>query len=169
MAETLKKSKPKTTGAAIDVIASIQHETGTHPSSPFFLNLSKEVERTYEELRTRKIDTEEAVKQALDFSERISEWKREESEIGKDKYPLYEALKTVLPDLEKERVVTFVKHLKDRLNELSLLFDGWQQQRDVRRKIRAETRLLILSEFKDHRDKIDDLTDQVFGALEGTE
>ena len=40
------------------------------------------------------------MKRALDFSGRITEWKREESEIGKDKYPLYEAVKTVLPDTD---------------------------------------------------------------------
>jgi hypothetical protein len=33
----------------------------------------------------------------------------------------------------------------------------------------AETRLLLLSEFKDHRDKVDALTERVFEALEGVE
>ncbi len=165
--EALKKSKPNTIGAAIDIITNIQHESRTHSSSPFFLNLSREVERTYEELRTRKIDTQEAVRKALDFSEKIAEWKREEEEIGKEKYPLYEALKTVLPDIEKQKAVKFITRLIDHLKKLDLLFEGWQLQRDVRRKTLTETRLLILSEFKGHRDKIDELTEQVFGALEG--
>ena len=167
--EALKKSKPRTMGAAIDVITNVQHEVRTHSSSPFFLNLSREVERTYEELRTRKIDTEEAVRKALDFCEKIAEWKREEEEIGKDKYPLYEALKTVLPDIEKHKVIAFINRLFEHLEKAGLLFEGWQEQRDVRRKVKSETRLLVLSEYKEHRDKIDELTEQVFGALEGVQ
>ena len=165
--EALKKSKPRTMGAAIDVITNIQHEVRTHSSSPFFLNLSREVERTYEELRTRKIDTEEAVRKALDFSEKITRWKSEEHEIGKGKYPLYEALKTVLPDAEKQRAIVFINHLKDHLEKSGLLFEGWQLQRDVRRKVKSETRFLLLSDYKEHRDKIDELTEQLFGAMEG--
>ena len=40
-------------------------------------------------------------------------------------------------------------------------------QRDVRRKVRAEIRLLLLSNFRNYRDKIDELTEGIFGALEG--
>jgi len=165
--EALKKSKPRTTGAAIDVITNIQNEVRTHSSSPFFLNLSGEVERTYEELRTRKIDTEEAVRKALEFSEKITRWKSEENEIGKDKYPLYEALKTVLPDAEKQKAIVFINRLKDHLENFGLLFEGWQLQRDVRRKVKAETRFILLADYKEHRDKIDDLTEQLFAAMEG--
>jgi hypothetical protein len=139
----------------------------THSSSPFFLNLSREVERTYEELRTRKIDTEEAVRKALDFSEKITQWRKEENEIGKDKYPLYEALKTVLPDAEKQKAMAFINNLKDHLEKSGLLFEGWQLQRDVRRKVKSETRFLLLSDYKEHRDKLDELTEQLFGAMEG--
>jgi len=39
-------------------------------------------------------------------------------------------------------------------------------QRDVRRKVRVETRLLLLSKFRNYRDKIDELTEGIFGALE---
>ncbi len=46
-------------------------------------------------------------------------------------------------------------------------FKDWQAQRDIRRKVRAETRLMLLGEFKDHKNKIDDLTEGVFTALEG--
>jgi len=165
--EALKKSKPKTMGAAIDVITNVQHEVRMHSGSPFFINLSREVERTYEELRARKIDTEEALTKALDFSERIAQWKSEEKEIGKDKYPMYEALKTALPDVEKQKAIAFVNHLSDHLEKSGLLFEGWQLQRDVRRKVKSETRLLLLSEYKEHRDRIDELTEQLFGAMEG--
>jgi hypothetical protein len=164
--EALKKSKPKTVGAAIDVIANIRHEASIHSSSPFFLNLSREIETTYEELRTRKIDIEEAVHKAIDFSEKIAEWRREENEIGKDKYPLYEAMKTVLPDIEKQKAVSFINHLTEHLQKLGLLFEGWQLQRDVRRKVKSETRFLLLSDYKEHRDKVDELTEQLFGAME---
>jgi type I restriction enzyme R subunit len=46
--EVLRKSAPKTVGAAIDVLTNIQHEARIHSNSFFFTNLSKEVERTYE-------------------------------------------------------------------------------------------------------------------------
>ena len=144
-----------------------RHEARTHSTSSFFVSLSKEVETTYEELRTRKIETGKAIEKLLNFSERIAEWKREEKEIGKDKYPLYEALKTVLPDMEKQKTIDFINSLSSRLEKQGLLFEGWQQQRDVRRKVKAETRLLLLSEYKDYRSKIDELTERIFGALEG--
>ncbi|GAJ07697.1 unnamed protein product, partial [marine sediment metagenome] len=84
----------------------------------------------------------------------------------KDKYPLYEALKTVLPDEEKQRAITFINHLMDYLEKSGLLFEKWQLQRDVRRKVKSETRLLLLSEYREHRNKIDELTEQLFGAME---
>jgi hypothetical protein len=129
--------------------------------------LSKEVERTYEELRSRRIETEEAVKRILDFSERIVKWKREEKEIGKEKYPLYEALKNVLPEIEKQRAINFINDLLTHLEKQKLLFKGWQLQRDVRRKVKAEIRLLLLSKFRDYGSKMDELTDSTFEALEG--
>jgi len=165
--EILKKSAPKTVGAAIDVITNIQHETRIHPNSPFFIDLSKEVERTYEELRTKKIETKEAVQRLLNFSEKIVEWKREEEEIGKDRYPLYEAIKSVLPKIEKQRVIDFINSLSTHLENRKLLFKGWQLQRDVRRKVEAETRLLLLSKFRNYRGEVDELTGGIFGALEG--
>ena len=164
--EVLKKSAPKTVGAAIDVITNIQHETRIHPNSPFFIDLSKEVEKTYEYLRTRKIKTEEAVQRLLNISEKIVKWKREEKEIGKDRYPLYEAMKSVLPRIEKQRAVNFINSLSTHLEKRKMLFKGWQLQRDVRRKVKAETRLLLLSKFRDYRGKIDELTEGIFGALE---
>jgi len=165
--EVLKKSPPKTIGAAIDVITNIQHEARTHPTSPFFIDLSKEVERTYEELRNRRIETGEAVQRLLNISERIVKWKKEEEEIGKDKYPIYEAIKSILPKIEKQRAIAFIDNLLIHLENKKLLFKGWQLQRDVQRKVRAETRLLLLSKFRNYRDKIDELTEAIFGALLG--
>lgn len=162
----LKRSMPKTIGGAIDVIANIQHEIRLHPTSPFFINLGREVEKTYEELRTRKIKTEEAMQKLLTFTERIVEWKKEEKEIGKDKYPLYEALKTVIPELERQRALNFIDKLLAHLNEKKLLFKGWQLQREVRRKIKAELRFLLLLNFRDKKSKIDELMENTFRALE---
>jgi len=165
--EALKKSAPRTVGAAIDVITNIQHEARIHSNSPFFISLSKEVEKTYEELRTRKIETAEAARKVLNFTEKIAQWKKEEKEIGRDKYPLYEGLKTVIPDQEKQRAIACVNSLISHLEKGGLLFKGWQLQRDVRRKVKAEIRLVLLSEYKDYRSKIDELTERMFAALEG--
>jgi type I restriction enzyme R subunit len=165
--EVLRKTMPKTIGAAIDVLTNIQHEARMHPTSPFFINLSKEVERTYEELRTRKIEIEKAIKRGLDFSEKIVKWKKEEEEIGKERYPLYEAIKTVLPELEKQKAIDFINSLLTHLENKKLLFKGWQFQRDIRRKVKAEIRLLLLSKFRNYRRKVDELTEGLFGALEG--
>ena len=165
--EILRKTMPKNVGAAIDVITNIQHEVRIHPSSPFFINLGRDVERTYEELRTRKVKTEEVIQKLLDVSKRIIEWKKEEKEMGKDKYRLYEAIKSVIPEIEKQKAISFVNNLSTHLQKRKLLFKGWQLQRDVRRKVKAETRLLLLSKFRDYRDKIDELTEGIFGALEG--
>jgi type I restriction enzyme R subunit len=165
--EVLRKSAPKTIGAAIDVLTNIQHEARIHSHSLFFINLSKEVERTYEELRSRRIETKEAMKRILDFSERIVKWKKEEEEIGKEKYPLYEALKNILPEIEKPKVINFINDLLIHLEKKKLLFKGWQLQRDVRRKVKAEIRVLLLSKLRCYGSRIDELTDSAFGALEG--
>jgi type I restriction enzyme R subunit len=165
--EVLKKAMPKTMGAAVDVLTNILYEIRIHSSSPFFINLSKEVERTYEELRTRKIDIEEAMRRSLAFSEKIVKWKKEEEEIGKERYPLYEAIKSVLPELDKQEAIDFINTLLSHLKNKKLLFKDWQLQRDIRRKIKVEIRLLILSKFRNYRQKVDELTDALFEALEG--
>ena len=163
----LKKSPPKTIGAAIDVISNIQHEVKVHPTSPFFIDLSKEVEETYEQLRARKIRTEEAVKRLIDLSERIAQWKKEESEIGKDKYPIYEALKTIVPEIDKQKAIAIAKNIIAHLQEQGLLFENWNLQYEVRRKIKAEIRFLLLKELKNYKGKLDQLTESIFEALEG--
>jgi len=164
--QILKRSMPKTIGGALDAITTVIHEARKHPNSPFFISLGGEVERTYEELRTRKIKTEEAMQRLLNLTQRIIEWKREEKEIGTDKYPVYEAIKTMLPDLEKQTAINFANNLLTHLENRKLLFKGWQKQRDVRRKVRAEMRLLLLSQFKDRRSKIDELLENTCKALE---
>jgi type I restriction enzyme R subunit len=163
----LRKSVPNTVGAAIDVIANIRHEAGTHLSSPFFINLSREVETTYQELRAKKVEVKEAVQKLLDISEKIAEWKKEEEAIGKDRYPVYEAIMSIVPETGKQKVVSFVGDLLSHLGERGMLFKGWQQQRDVRRKIKAEVRVQLLSKFKEYKGRIDKLTERVFEALEG--
>jgi len=163
----LKKKAPKTIGAAIDIFPPILVEIRSHPNSPFFINLGKEVETTYGKFRTRKLETAKAVQQLVEISKRIVEWKNEEEEIGKDRYPLYEAIKIVIPKMEKQQSIAFINKLLAHLNSKNLLFKDWQAQRDIKRKVRAETRLMFLGEFKDYKSKIDDLTEGVFTALEG--
>lgn len=164
--ELIKKSQPRTLGAAVDIVENIRYEARLHSTSPFFVSISKEVERTYEELRNRKIRIEEALQKLLDISERIIEWKKEREEIGRDKHPIYEAVKAILPEVEKKRIIDFTNTLLATLKNKKLLFKGWQQQGSVRREVRKEIRILLLSWFKDHRDKIDELTEEVFRALE---
>ena len=163
----LKKLVPKTSGAAIDLFPPMIVETRNHPNSPFFINLGKEVERVYEELRSKKIETAKAVQKIIDFSGKIIEWKTEEEEIGKKKYPLYEAIKLVVPEIEKQKSISFIGNLLGQLETRNFLFKGWQNQRDIRRKVRAETRLMLLKEYKENKNKLDDLTDGIFVALEG--
>jgi type I restriction enzyme R subunit len=163
----LKKLAPKTSGAAIDLFPPMLIEVRNHPNSPFFINLGKEIERVYEEFRTRKIETAKAVQKLLEFSGNIVEWKKEEKEIGKKKYPLYEAIKLVIPQIEKQKSKAFIANLLGQLTTRNLIFKGWQSQRDIRRKVRAETRLLLLKEFREHKNKLDDLTEGIFIALEG--
>jgi type I restriction enzyme R subunit len=167
--ELLKKTAPKTIGAPIDLIPSILVEARQHPNSPFFINLGREVERAYEQLRTRKLETQEAIQKMVTFSQRIVEWKKEEAEIGKEKYPLYEAIKIVLPETDKQKTIAFITRLLTHLESRKLLFKNWQNQRDIRRKAKAETRLMLLSEFKEHKNKIEDLTDGIINALEKTQ
>lgn len=91
----------------------------------------------------------------------------EEAEIGKKIFPIYENIKLIAPNLQKEKIINFVKKLDTTLNSKKLIFYGWQLQRDVKRKIRSEVRVILLSELKNYKEKIDDLTEGIFRALEG--
>jgi len=77
-------------------------------------------------------------------------------------------VKSIVPDVEEERVIDFIDSLITHLERKGLLFDGWQQQRDVRRRVKGEIRLMLLVKFKDKKDRIDDLMEAVFTALEET-
>ncbi|HDN90896.1 MAG TPA: hypothetical protein ENG56_00875 [Candidatus Aenigmarchaeota archaeon] len=77
-------------------------------------------------------------------------------------------MKSIVPDVEEERVIDFIDSLITHLERKGLLFDGWQQQRDVRRRVKGEIRLMLLVKFKDKKDRIDDLMEAVFTALEET-
>lgn len=162
----LKKSGSKGMGAAIDIAANLRHEAGFYRNSPFFINLVREVEATYEKLRDKKLETEKGIKKLREFCEKVADWKREMGEIGEEKYPIYEAIKLVLPDLDKNKVIDFVDELQAHLENKKLVFPGWQLQRDVRRKVKEEIRIKLISRFKNYRNKIDDLTEKVFAALE---
>lgn len=166
---TIKKTAPKGMGAAIDITANLRHEAGVYSTSPFFINLVREVEATYEKLRDRKLETEQGIEKLKIFCEKVAGWKKEMNEIGEEKYPIYEAIKLVLPDLEKKKAINFIDELIGHLESKKLVFPGWQLQRDVRRKVKEEMRIKLLSKFKNYRNKIDDLTEKIFVALEGLE
>lgn len=165
--KVLKKRMGSGVGAAIDVASDLQREARAHPDSPFFMDLSGEIERTYKRLRERKVVTEEVMKKLLDIGERIVQWRTEEEEIGSEKYPIYEAIKSMLPDLPKETTLTFTEDLLNGLRKSKLLFKGWQRQRDVRRRVRGQIRFNLISAFKERGDKVDDLMESISGALEG--
>jgi hypothetical protein len=165
--EALKKSKPTSIGAAIDILTNIQHEGKTHQQSPFFRSLTKEVQKTCDDLRAKKIEIKEAIQKAFDFSAKIGEWKKQKEKVGEDKYPIYEAVKSVIPDADDSKTIAFSTDLLNHLKGKKLLFDGWNKQRDVRRRIKAEMRFLLLSKFKEYKSKIDELEDAMFASLEG--
>jgi hypothetical protein len=167
--DVLRRNKPKEIGAAIDVVTTVRREIQRHPSSRFYINLSGEVERTYEDLRERRIETHDAVDKMLSVAEQVVQWKKEEEEVGRDKFAIYEAFKGMVPDVQKEIALDFVGRLLDTLKIKNLLFEDWQEQRDVRRKVMAEIRLMLLTEFKDYKGKIDELTEALYQALEGLE
>jgi type I restriction enzyme R subunit len=161
----LEEKLPRDIGPAIDILSNIQRECRNYSNSPFFINLSEEVERTYQELRNRKIKTEEAIKRILEFSRSIANWKKEEKEIGKEKYSIYEVIKSILPNIEKQKVLDFIDELLEKLKNKNLLFKGWQTQREIRRQVKIEIRILLLLRFKDYKAKIDELTEKIFSAL----
>ena len=167
--KTLEKTPTRDIGAAIDLATNIQVEIKQHPTSPFFMSLREDVEKTYEELRNRKIETEEAIQRLLTIGRRIVKWKKNEDRIGKDRYAVYQAIIAIIPELEEQTVLKFIEKLLKDLREKGLLFKGWQRQRGIRRKVRGETRILLLTNFKKWRNKIDDLTEGVFRALEEIE
>jgi hypothetical protein len=50
------------------------------------------------------------------------EWKKEEAEVGKQKYPIYEAIKIVLPEADKQKTIAFINRLLSHLKSRQLLF-----------------------------------------------
>jgi len=167
--EALKRTVPKGLGAAIDIATNLKEEIDDHPASPFFINLKGEVELIYQKLREKKEATEREIERLREMCKKVVDWKKEKEEIGEDIHPLYEAIKGTVPDLQKERIIGFTNDLLSHLRKEKYLFSGWQFQREIRRNVRGEIRIMLLSKMKNHREEIDDLTDNIFEALEGEE
>jgi tRNA A22 N-methylase len=85
-----------------------------------------------------------------------------------DKHPIYETIKALIPTVEKQKIVNFSTNLLNNLKQQKLLFEGWQKQREARRKIKMEIRVQLLSQLKEYKDKIDELTEKIFETLEAT-
>ncbi len=166
--ETIRRLGNPSVGAAVDVISNLQREARKYPNSPFFINISKQIENAYNDLRTRKTNVDEVMQRALDITTKMVERKKEEQKTGKEIYSIYEMIQNVTPDVPREKAIEFSDKLLNHLRTSKLLFKGWQEQREVRRRIKAEIRLKLLSEFKGRsQDVIDNLMDGVFTALEG--
>jgi mannitol-1-phosphate/altronate dehydrogenase len=73
----------------------------------------------------------------------------------------------MVPELEKQKAIDFINSLLSHLENKKLRFKGWQLQRDIRQKVKVEIMLLLLSKFRNYRQKVDELTDVLFEALEG--
>jgi hypothetical protein len=102
-------------------------------------------------------------------AERVVEWKKEEAKIGKDRYPVYESIRTIVADIDKERAIKLTDDLTNDLRDRKLIFRGWKSQRDVRHKVRTEIRIQLIARLRNYRSNIDGLTDGIFEALEVTE
>ena len=166
----LKHKKPRTVGAAIDIINDIRYEIRMHPRSPFFMNLSEEVEKVYELLKQRRIRVEEAIRRLLNIAAEIDEWKRKREELGKGVHAIMEAIMTVLSGLiSEEEATAFAKELIRDLENKKLIFKGWRKQKGVFKRVKGEVRIKLLIRFKDFRDKLDELLERIMDALEETE
>lgn len=165
--EAVKAGKFKSVGAAIDVVTSIEREARAHPNSPFFHSISKQIENVFADLRNRKKKVEEVMQTVAGISEKIVERKVKEEKVGKDIYSVYEVIENVAPEVPKEKITDFSKSLINYLQNKKLLFKGWNEQREVRRRVKAEIRLRLLAEFKGYsQNKIDNLMDGIFVVLE---
>jgi type I restriction enzyme R subunit len=164
--EVIRRKSPSGISAAIDIIADIQNEARQRQTSPFFGRISDQVRGIYEELRLRKAETKDLISRLLHIAEQIAEWKREEKEIGSDRFAIYETLKSNLPEISKEAGISFATKLLERLRDQKLLFKSWQQKKDVRRKVKEEIRVLLLGNFKEARGRLDELTENLFRSLE---
>jgi type I restriction enzyme, R subunit len=153
--------------AAIDIIGDIQGEIRRRPGSPFYGSISEQVKHLYDELGRKGSQTTKILAKLTGITEQIAQRNREEKEVGTERYPIYEALKTVVTDIDKGKAVDFADYLTTGLKSQKLLFRGWQQKRDIRRKVKEEVRIQLLGRIKEARPKIDKLTDAVFNALEG--
>ncbi|RLG85743.1 MAG: hypothetical protein DRO15_07135 [Thermoprotei archaeon] len=66
------------------------------PTSLPLTSLHEDSKKIYEELRLRKIVTENMICEMLSFAE-IARWRKEEMEIGRDKHLIHETVKSILP------------------------------------------------------------------------
>jgi len=172
----LQSEAQKNLSSAIDAITIVQHDVATqlanHPSSSFLSRLSKEIEATYEALRLKRLKVEEAYERILEFAKQISDWKQEEKEIGRDKHPIYETIKTLLPEMDKEKILDFVNKLLTTLRDKKLLFKGWYLQKAVSTDVRRESRICLVGWLKDrayNKELVDGLLDAIMEALKEVE
>jgi type I restriction enzyme R subunit len=171
----LKAKNKDDIGTAVDVYADIIREikrNNNNNSIPFFLKLREEVENAYEELRRRRENIPHYIERAIDYCNRIIEWKKEEEKLGSRVHRIYEYISNNVMPIDKDIIVKFANDLIKKLEEEEgLLFKGWNEKDTTRRKVRREIRLLLLERFKDTdkiKDKIDDMLDAIFKALVDT-
>ena len=165
----IKDKGIKSTGAAIDIISNILNFTRANARSEFMINIKKEIEEVYEKLREKKQVTEKEIEKITELNKKIWEWIKEREEIGKERYPVYEALRLTIPDLDKNRAIRLTNEILNHLESKKLLFHGWSLQRDVRREVKKELRIKLIAGLRNYKNKIDDLVDKIFYALEGME
>jgi hypothetical protein len=116
----------------------------------------------------KRLKVEEAYERILEFAKQISDWKQEEEEIGRDKHPIYEAIKTLLPEMDKEKILDFVNKLLTTLRDKKLLFKGWYLQKGVSQELRREARICLVGWLKDRaydKELVDGLLDAMMEAL----
>jgi len=120
----------------------------------------------------KRLKVEEAYERILEFAKQISDWKQEEKEIGRDKHPIYETIKTLLPQMDKEKILDFVNKLLTTLRDKKLLFKGWYLQKAVSTDVRREARICLVGWLKDgtyDKELVDGLLDAIMEALKEVE
>ena len=167
--KTLRINPPRDYGSAIDLASSLVYRIRTHTISRFDLRLLEKVQRIYEDLRTRRIKTEEAFRELLEIAREFKKILDKEKELKEGRYLIFVAIKRVFPDFSDELATEITNNLCDHLEKNDLLFHNWHLNERVRRKVLAEIRLFLISKMKSiyrkQKRKIDELQERIFNAL----
>ncbi len=141
-----------------------------------YKDIIESIEGAVERWRRRESDPEAVKLEYMEIFERINEVEREKSSLPVEdyEYPIYAYLKSEFGDEHRDDYVRLIKSVMQKLEEEDMLFPGWHEKAEARRKVGEEFRKPLIAlivrenimEYTKAKEKMAEVTDNIIAILE---